>query len=96
MRFAEARALIAAGRPDEAAESLAEAISRARGMSARGLLWRYLGTLAALEDERGNHDAAESLRAEAEAEFEYVAANTWPDALRAAFRNRVFRKKLGF
>jgi hypothetical protein len=52
--------------------------------------------VAALVDERGNHDAAESLGAEAEAEFEYVAANTWPDALRAAFRNRVFRKKLGF
>jgi tetratricopeptide (TPR) repeat protein len=85
MRYAAVRALIALGRTDEAAELLYEAVALGRTVELRGSLWRYLGTWAALEEARGNHDAANALRAEAAAEIDFVAANTWPDDLRAAF-----------
>jgi predicted ATPase len=85
-------ALSAAGRDDEAAESLAAAIDLARVLEMRGALWRYLTAAAALAEERGDHNAAQTLRAEAAAEIDYVAANTWPDELRAAFLEEAHAK----
>jgi tetratricopeptide (TPR) repeat protein len=89
---AGAQALIAAGRRDEAADFLNEAINLARVIGMRGTLWHYLAAAATLADERGDHDAAQSLRAEAAIEIDYVAANTWPDELRAAFLEEAHAK----
>jgi class 3 adenylate cyclase/tetratricopeptide (TPR) repeat protein len=85
LRYAGAKALIAAGRNDDAVESLTKAIAEAREMGLRGTLWRYLGALAALEDERGHHDAAKPLWAEAAAEIDFLTERIWPDGLLASF-----------
>jgi hypothetical protein len=81
-------ALIAAGRPADAAGSLAAALDLARELEMRGTLWRYLAALAALEDERGHAEAAQSLGAEAAAEIDFLLANIYPDSLRAFFLNQ--------
>ena len=81
----QALALRAAGRDDEAAVAMAAAIDLARTLEMRSTLWRYLLAAAALAEKRGHHDTAATLRAEAAAEIDYVAANTWPDELRASF-----------
>ncbi|CUS05833.1 putative Adenylate/guanylate cyclase with TPR repeats [Candidatus Promineifilum breve] len=83
--YLRARALLAAGRADEAAGSFAAAIDLARTLDMRGSLWRFLAAAAALAGQRGDDAAAATLHAEAAAEIAFVAANTWPDDLRASF-----------
>ncbi|WP_374689235.1 adenylate/guanylate cyclase domain-containing protein, partial [Promineifilum sp.] len=80
-----ARALVALGRPDEARAALDEALMLARGIGARHTLWQILADRAALEPDE---TAAAALRAEARAEIDFLAANTWPDHARAAFLAR--------
>ena len=57
----------------------------ARTLDMRGSLWRFLAAAAALAGQRGDDAAAATLHAEAAAEIAFVAANTWPDDLRASF-----------
>jgi hypothetical protein len=82
---AGAEALIAAGRGDEAAGYLAQAISLARKLGMRSTLWRYLSAAAALAGERGDHETATALRAEAAAEIDFLAERIWPADLLASF-----------
>jgi len=79
-----ATALIAAGQPDEAAAQLGTAIDMARETGIRAALWHMLSDATALAARRGD-PAAGDLRAAAAAEIDYVAANLYPDALRAVF-----------
>jgi len=78
---ARARALLALGRPAEARDALAAAVAVARSAGARGMLWSHLAHLAGVQAHLGD-SAAAGTRREAEAEFQFVLENTWPDDLR--------------
>jgi tetratricopeptide (TPR) repeat protein len=81
-------ALSAAGRDDEAAESLATAIDLARELEMRAVLWRILAAAADLAERRGDHATAAAQRAEAAAEIEYLQSQLYPDTLRDIFLNQ--------
>jgi hypothetical protein len=82
--YIKAQALLRREQTEEARRYLAEAIERARGIGARQSLWRVVADLAALEPD----EAAAARWAEARAEIDFLAANTWPDEARAAFLAR--------
>ena len=86
LRHQRARALMGLGRLDEAADELATAIDAARRLEVRGGLWQLLITRVELAQLRGEPD--EEWRAEAAAEIDYLAANTFPDAYREIFLAR--------
>lgn len=81
------KALLGLGRLEEAAAVLEQARELASKMNARWSLWQILETARAVELERGNATGAETLRAEARAVIEYIAART-PEPLRAGFLER--------
>lgn len=81
-----ARALGALGKWDQAAEQLELARTRAEAMGARFSLWQILAASSDLERWRGHTARAQSLRAQARAQVEYIAERT-PDDLRVTFLN---------
>ena len=80
-----ARALIDLGYLDEAADVISTSVAEARAIDLRLGVWRLLDTWAGLEEQRGNHDTAAGLLAEAESEINYLAERTFPDDLRWMF-----------
>ncbi len=84
-RLAEGQALARLGRLDEAAVSLAQATAAASANSMRGWLWNILAASAAVEEARGNHEAAADLLAQAAAEIDHLLPRIYPDPLRNAF-----------
>ena len=86
LRHMRARALMGLERFDEAAVDLGTAIDDARLMEIRGGLRQLLITRVELAQARGEPD--DEWRAAAAAEIDFLAANTWPDALRAVFLAR--------
>lgn len=63
---------------DAAASSLEQAGAIARELGARWSLWHILAAASALETRRGNFAAAQTLRAEAQAGIDLIAARTPP------------------
>ncbi len=86
LRHLRAGALMGLGRFDEAAVDLDMAIDETRRMGIRGGLWQVLVTRIELAQVRGEPD--DEWRAAAVAEIDFLAANTWPDELRAVFLAR--------
>ena len=86
IRHIRARALIELGRYDEAESDLTTSIDALRRMGVRGSLWKLLITRAGLAQARGEPDA--EWRAAAAAEIDFLAANLYPDELRASFLAR--------
>lgn len=81
-----ARALGASGKFDQAAEVLEQARTLAETIGARFSLWQILAASADLERQRSNRALAQSLRAQARAQVEYIAERT-PADLRQSFLN---------
>jgi len=81
-----AMALIELGRFDEAVVDLTTAIDAARRTGTRGGLWQVLITRAELARTHGEPD--EEWRTAAAAEIDFLAANLYPDELRAVFLAR--------
>ncbi|HRO24209.1 MAG TPA: hypothetical protein PLR07_07950, partial [Promineifilum sp.] len=81
-----AMALIELERFDEAVVDLTTAIDAARRTGTRGGLWQVLITRTKLARTRGEPD--EEWRAAAIAEIDFLAANLYPDELRASFLAR--------
>lgn len=73
------------GRDAEAEEHLLEACRVAKAIGSKRSLWHALAALARLEAGRGNTAAAQSLRSEAAAIVEFIAANITDPELRASF-----------
>ncbi|MBI3957663.1 MAG: AAA family ATPase [Chloroflexi bacterium] len=77
-----AQALLQAGRKEEAAASLRTGLAVADELGARRVRWRLLRSLAELS---GNAEEAERLRAEAQAEIDWLLAELPTEELRALF-----------
>jgi tetratricopeptide (TPR) repeat protein len=83
--FHRGEALIALGRLDAARDSLDRARQEAEVMGAQAILWLIMGTQAALEDQAGNDEKAETLRMQAREIIHFIADQIPEPALRASF-----------
>ena len=82
----KALALRKNGNVDEAWTLLKEARGEAENTHARWILWRILAALAEIENERGNYEQAQALRAQAREVIAYIVEHTPPE-LRESFLN---------
>jgi ATP/maltotriose-dependent transcriptional regulator MalT len=87
--YLRSQTLLAAGRAEEAGDSLQEAYREAEALQARWALWQVLAGQAKIEAERGNIADAESLRAQAGELVTYIADRAGSNQLRASFLARV-------
>ncbi len=84
--YTRAHVELAQGSIDDAHRSLLRAREIAESLNARRTLWQIYAALAQIEQQRGDADAARSLRAQAREVIEYIAEHTPPD-VRASFLN---------
>ncbi len=84
-RLLLARALLAQGQPEKAAEALARARQVAASRGLRRLLWEVHAALADLADRQGFAEEAAVLRTEAAGHLRFVIGNIDEPDLRAAF-----------
>ena len=86
--LSKGQALLGLGRKDEAIEVLEHATRVSDEHGQKRTLWRILGLLADLEDERRDPDQARLYRSRAKEIVEHIAANTGSSSRTASFLSR--------
>jgi tetratricopeptide (TPR) repeat protein len=84
--YLKGRALLGLDRLTDASEVLQAALAEAESLGARRIQWQVLAALSEIEQQGGHAPEAETLRARAKENVDYLAAHT-PDDLRGQFMN---------
>jgi hypothetical protein len=77
-----------AGELDRARGALERGIAGSRRIGSRRLLWRLLGSLAAVHEAQGRIDEARAAREEAARVVDHIATSLKPHGLDELFRSR--------